>query len=168
MRSARTLRTWCGCLAVGLLLALGSSAGAREMLANGGLEELQDGRPGQWTFQGPANPVQEARSGQGAVALTPGGGMWQCFSISPGQVYHASLWARGTGELRIGFNEYKGPGGSGYQGGTGVGVPLAPSWRQIHLYWSQDPTRPTAGGLGLALGVRGEGARAVVDDLSVE
>jgi len=177
MRSCK----WCiaaGIVVLGLLTAVCRGAaqryGPEELLDNCGFEKWVNGQPAGW--QGPrssaAREKENVRFGTRSLKLTTARegdyfradlGKDRFTPLKPDTLYLASVWAKGSGRLRIVLSEYR---GGHYVGSrSSIHADLTPQWRQYCFYYG------TKGGaveaVRFALALDGKDAVAFFDNASL-
>ncbi len=160
-------------MGVVLLLGLSSTTEGQNLVSNGGFEEWAAGAPTGWQVAvGQCAPEQgQVRAGQTALAVraAKSGDYFLAdirsaarIAVRDGTLYLASLWAKGTGGLRIGLVEY-GP-NLPQTGRHSVLTPLTPEWRQYQFYYGP---RDGCNEVTFQIAVNDKQAAAVLDEVAL-
>ncbi len=154
--------------AIAALVATLSPALAQEVLTNSGFEAVEGERAADWSIKGPVRVTRPGRDSDTALDFQGGGRTWQCLALEAGWLYHASVWAKGAGDIRLAFYEYTDGPGQGYASSTAAGAtPVTEDWRRYDAYYSKGPNEAQLNGLCFVIAVGGEGAQVAIDDASV-
>ena len=159
------------------LSAFASVAHAQEgdLLQNGGFEHSTDGKPDAWQADDLDLAIEEAdvHSGQRALRLktvrTDGHFAALAYQseqtpVAADTLYLASLWARGSGRLRLGLQQY---GKTGWLGGkSAIHTDLTPDWTRYQFYYGTvgaDVER-----VRFDINLDGKDAVGIIDDVALE
>jgi hypothetical protein len=157
---------------IALLAAVVACAQEGNLLPNPGFEAWTDVTPEAWEAEiGEATPADDAHSGERSLRLATvsHGDYFSAMFYASGKIeikrdtlYLASVWAKGTGEIRICLQQYGEP---TYMGGrSSLHTALSDEWTLYQFYYGNtDDVRAVRFDLNL----RGRDCVALIDDASL-
>ncbi len=177
-----TMCRWIVLAALGLLSTVLPLPAALDdnILPHPGFEQTGDGTITGWTnpdyWSGRLSSVSEAHDGSRAASLEAtekAGRVWgrvhsTVVPVSPGLGYEFSVWARGSGTLKLGTIFYIPKVGDNPHYRTtwqDTGTALGPEWGQVSL--RVGPVEPDVLRVAMMIEVEGEGAVALLDDAAL-